>query len=117
MSLRIEKINQEIKRKLMEIIQEEIDDPSLSVMSIVRVDTARDLSVSRIFYSLFTEKKAGAHAQEALEKMSGFLRHELGKRIRLKFLPKLEFIADDTIAYSVYIHQKIEEVTRDTETA
>lgn len=117
MNLRIERVNQEIKRKLMEVIQEEIDDPSLSVMSIVRVDTARDLSVSRVFYSLFAEKKVGAHAQETLKKMSGFLRRELGRRIRLKFLPRLEFIVDSTIEYSVYIHQKIEEVTHDKETA
>lgn len=116
MSLRIDRVNQEIKKKLMEIIQEEIDDPSLSVMSIVRVETARDLGVARVFYSIFADKKAKAHAQETLKKMSGFIRHELGGKIRLKFLPRLEFIPDDTIEYSVYIHKKIEEVTGDTET-
>lgn len=114
MSLRIEKINQEIRKRLMEIIQEEIDDPALGLISIVRVDTARDLSICKVYYSVYADKKQLEHTQEALQRMMGFIRHTLGKKVRLKFLPKLEFFLDDSIEYSVYIYQKIEEVKGDT---
>lgn len=113
MSLRIDKINQEIRKKLMEIIQEEIDDPALGIISIIRVDTARDLGIARVYYSVYADKKQREHTQEALQRMMGFIRHTLGKKIRLKILPELKFILDDSIEYSVYIYQKIEEVKGD----
>lgn len=97
----------------MEIIQEEIDDPALGMVSIIKVDTARDLSVSRIYYSIYGNKKTAEHTQDVLQQMLGFIRHTLGQKMYLKFLPKLEFILDDSIEYSVYINKKIEEVTGD----
>jgi len=112
MGLRIDRVNQEIRKKLVEVIQEEVDDPTMGIISILRVETTRDLSLAKVYYSVYGDKKAIPYAKQVLSKMSGFIRHRLGEKIRLKFLPKLEFFLDDSIEYSVYIHQKIEEATR-----
>jgi ribosome-binding factor A len=111
MSLRIEKINKELQRQIMGIIQKEVDDPDLEMLSITRVDTTLDLSESRIFYSLLNDAKFDK-AQTALNKMASFIRFQLSKKINLRILPKLKFIADDTIKYSVDICKKIDEVTQ-----
>jgi|GEM_PF-685416 len=108
MSLRIEKINSQIMRLLMEIIREEVDDPSLGMLSITRVETSADLHESRVYFSVLDEKQM-PHAKESLDKMSGFLRMHLGHRLTIKFLPELKFFADDSLRYSVYIYDKIEE--------
>jgi ribosome-binding factor A len=108
MSLRIEKINSQMQKVVMDILQREVDDPALSLLSITRVETALDLHESRIYFSVFDESKL-QHANEALNKMSGFIRGHVAKQISMKFLPHLKFIPDDSIRYSIEISQKIEE--------
>ena len=112
MSLRIEKINKELSRKLIEIIQAEVDDPSIGMISITRVETSADLRESRVYFSLLKEAKV-KHALDVLNKMKGFIRCSLGKRVSLKIIPDLKFIPDDSIRYSVEIYNKIEEVIKD----
>lgn len=112
MSLRMEKVNSQIKRQLMEIVQREIDDPDLNFLSITRVETTSDLQESKVYYSLLDESKH-EKAKEALENMKGLIRGFLGKRIRLKFLPQLNFILDDSMKYSIDIHQRIEDIKKE----
>ncbi len=108
MSLRMEKVNNEIKKRLMEIIQQEVDDPHLGLVSIVRVDTTSDLRQARVFFSVLGSDVS--RIEDILNGMKTFIRMSLGKKVRLKILPQLEFIPDDSIKYSVEIYKKIEEV-------
>lgn len=112
MSLRMERVNREIKKQIMEIIQKDVDDPVVEFLSITSVKTTADLHESRVYYSLLDESKYDK-AQKVLDSMKGFLRNNLGKRIRLKFLPQLIFFPDTSIKYSVDIYQKIEEIKKD----
>ncbi len=105
---RIEMVNSQIQKELTHILQTELDDPELGLISIVRVDTTKDLSQTRIFFSTLggTREKV----EFALNKTQKHIRHLLGERMRLRVLPELKFIFDDSIEYSVSIYQKIEEV-------
>jgi len=109
MPLRMDKINSQLKRCITEIIQQEIDDPTVGMVSIVRVDTARDLSEAKVYFSVLNGNFG--KLDEIFDKMGGFIRSLLGKKVRLKRTPKLFFIADDSMKYSVDICKKIEEVT------
>lgn len=113
MSVRMEKVNKEIKRKVMEIIQKEIDDPSLGFISITSVETTPDLSESRIYFSVLRDDDF-SRTENVLNTMSGFIRKLLGKKLRIKILPSLKFYPDTSIKYSVEIHKKIDEVLNDS---
>lgn len=104
---RIDKVNQQIKRIVSRIIKSELDDPRVSLISITRVDTSSDLRFCKIFFSAFPEDN-GPRIEEALNQMRGFIRRLLGEEMRIKFLPALEFILDDSIKYSVDIYKKLE---------
>ena len=103
MSLRMDKVNSELRKQIMEIIQKEIDDPALEFLSITRVEAAADLREAKVYFSMLDETKY-KKAKEVLAEMRGFIRGILGKRIRLKFLPQLNFIPDDSMKYSVDIN-------------
>jgi len=109
MSLRIEKVNAELRRQIMQIIQKEIDDPIVDFLSITRVETTLDLQESKVYFSMLDESKYDA-AQEILDSTNSLIRVKLAKKIRLKILPKLFFKPDNSIKYSVDIYQKIEEL-------
>lgn len=115
MSLRMQKVNSELRRQLVEIIQQEVDDPNIGLLSITRVDTTNDLREAKVYFSLLDETKI-AKVQTILDKMHKFLRASLGKRTHLKILPELRFIPDDTIRYSVDIYTRIEEIKKEEET-
>jgi len=114
MSLRMEKVNRQIQKLIMAIIQREIDDPDMDFLSITRVETTRDLQESRVYYSLLNEENL-AKAKETLGRMCGFIRGSLAKKIRLKVLPQLHFIPDDSIKYSVDIYKRIEAIKKSEE--
>jgi len=105
----MEKVNMEIKRQITDIILHEIDDPYIEFVSITRVKTTPDLKESRIYFSVLEEERA-QEVSDCLNKMGGFIRRKLGKQLRIKILPSLVFIHDDSIKYSVDIHNKIEEL-------
>jgi len=114
MSLRMEKVNRQIQKLIMAIIQKEIDDPDMDFLSITRVETTKDLQESRVYYSLLNEANF-AKAKEILDRMRGFIRGNLAKKIRLKVLPELHFIPDDSMKYSVDIYRRIEEIKKSEE--
>ncbi|MEI8349719.1 MAG: 30S ribosome-binding factor RbfA [Candidatus Omnitrophota bacterium] len=112
MSLRMEKVNSELQKRIMEIIQGEVDDPHLGIISVTRVETTVDLKESKVYFSLLDDTKYDK-AKDILNKMGGFIRMRLGNSIRIKILPELHFIPDDSIKYSVDMYQKIEQVKAD----
>lgn len=114
MSLRMEKVNRELQKQIMVIIHKEIDDPDMDFLSITHVETTKDLQESKIYYSLLNENHYGK-AKEILNRMRGVIRGSLAKKIRLKTLPQLNFIPDDSIKYSVDIYKKVEEVKKASE--
>jgi len=107
----MERVNRELCRQITKIVQEEIDDPAFEFLSITHVKTTADLRECKVYFSLLDEKEE-KRAQEALDKMSRFIRGNLGKRVRIKIIPELKFIFDDSMKYSVDIYKKIEEIRK-----
>ena len=112
MSIRMQKVNMEIKKQITHIINHEVDDPGLSFISITRVMTTADLTESRVYFSVLDERDA-SHAADSLNSMAGFIRKMLGRQLRLKLTPKIIFAHDDCIRYSVEIYDKIEKIKND----
>jgi len=113
-SRRLEKVNSQIKKEIMQIIQKEVDDPCMELVSITKVKTTPDLKEAHIYFSVFREEDT-EKVLKILNRMRNYLRRLLGKRMRIKVLPSLKFSPDDSIRYSVEIYKKIEEVMGDKE--
>ena len=109
MSMRMDKVNKELMRQITHAIQDEVDDPTIGILSITKVETTPDLRESKVYFSLLDDTQY-QRVQGILDKMNKLIRTNLGKRVRIKILPQLKFIPDDSIKYSVDIYQKIEEI-------
>jgi len=113
---RVRKINEEIRRIVSDIIRHDIKDPRVGGMvSIVRVDTSRDLRYAKLYISVMGGEDDGARTIEGLEKAAGFIRRELGRQMSAYYVPELKFLLDDSIEYSIGISQKINELHKDEE--
>ncbi|HBR34514.1 MAG TPA: 30S ribosome-binding factor RbfA, partial [Firmicutes bacterium] len=78
-----------MKEELGQILQKELKDPRIGFASITNVRVSRDLSHARVFVSVFGEKSQQETTMEGLERAKGFIRTELGKRIRLRHTPEI----------------------------
>lgn len=113
---RVRKINEEIRRIVSDIIRNDIKDPRVGGMvSIVRVDTSRDLRHAKVYVSVMGEDKDGERTIEGLTKAAGFIRRGLGREMTAYYVPELTFILDDSIEYSIGISEKISKLHRDRE--
>ena len=95
---RIDRINEEIRRALSDLLRE-LKDPRLhaGMLSIVRCDTTADLRWCKVYVSAFGVEDMRA-LKKGLESAKGFLRRELGARVDLRYTPELVFVLDDSIA-------------------
>ena len=85
-------------REISDIIFREIKDPQIcGMVSITDVDVSSDNSAARVFYSVFGDDDVKEKTSKALERHVGQIRHEVGKRIRLRKTPTLLFILDDSM--------------------
>ena len=106
------RINEEVKREVSNLIQNEIKDPRLTAMvSVTDVKVTRDLRYAKVFVSIFgknDEEKNNTFV--ALKNASGYIRKEIGQRINLRYNPQIIFELDDSINYGMHIEELIQRV-------
>ncbi len=101
---RAQRVGEEIKKEVSDIIQMELKDPALEKMtSVTDAEVSRDLGYARIYVSVYAPETEQVNVLKVLEKASGFIRSELGKRIRLRHVPELEFRLDRSLEYGAHI--------------
>lgn len=102
-SYKIGRVNSDLQRELADIFRE-IKDPRVnSLLSVVKVDVSGDLSVAKIYISAIQGAQETENAVAGLKSAAGFIRRELAHRLKLRKIPELVFIADDSIRHSAHI--------------
>ncbi len=108
---RADRYGDEVRRILADILYKKINDPRLSgIASLTGVEVSNDLSVARVFYSVYGSDEDREEAKKALEKASGFLRKELAVRMRSKKVPRLVFVEDMSFRYGESIDRLLKTV-------
>ena len=109
---RTDRIASEIMREVERIIREDVSDPRTECMfSITHVDVTRDLRYAKVFVSVYEEEKREP-MMKALRNAAGFIRHNVGRRVQLRYTPELLFELDTTIEYGVHIASLLNEVRK-----
>ncbi len=110
MADRISRISEEIKREISNIIQNELKDPRLpELVSVVSVNVTRDLRYAKVYVSVFGSDEQKENALEGLRSAAGFIRKEIGHRVKLRYTPEIQFELDNSIEYGAYINKLIKE--------
>jgi ribosome-binding factor A len=105
---RSERLGAELQRELADVLRDEVRDPRLGMVTIQEIRVSRDLSHAKVF---FTCMSADATATQQLlnRKLSGFLRRELARRVRLRVMPQLNFVYDQSIEQGEHLSDLIEQ--------
>ncbi len=102
---RINRINEEVRRELSEIIRE-LKDPRIPMMtSVVSVNVTADLRYATVYVSIFGDEEVKKNAMASLKKSASFVRRELGHRLNLRYTPEIIYKADDSIEHGARINE------------
>lgn len=105
---RNDRLSGEMKRVISEIIRTEVKDPRLSeLVSVTDVNVTEDLKYAKVYISVYGDIKQNL---DALHSARGFIRRELGKRIKMRIIPELLFEKDDSIEKGIYMSSLINKV-------
>ena len=93
---RPEKLGDLIQREISGLLQRELRDPRVGMITITSVDVSPDFAHAKVFYTLLDQKNL-AEVQQGLARAAGFLRSQLAKRLKLYTTPELRFEYDESV--------------------
>ncbi len=110
MSHRPERLAEAIKKEVSDLFQGELKDPRIGFATITGVEVSSDLKHAKIYVSVLGGNDEQESTMAALKKAQGFIRTELGRRIRLRHVPEITFKLDNSIEHGARVLKLLNEV-------
>ena len=114
---RKDRVSEQIRRELADLIRTELKDPRVGMISITDVEVTADYAHAKIYFSTMAGSEHLAEVMEGLQKASGFLRRELGKRISIHMTPQLHFVFDQSLERGAELSKLIQVAVAISETS
>jgi ribosome-binding factor A len=94
---RTRRIGEQLRRELADLLRTEIRDPRMAMVSMTTVKVSRDLAYAKVYITLLGDPAERAGIVTGLNQVAPLLRHELGRRMHIRTVPRLEFIYDEVV--------------------
>jgi ribosome-binding factor A len=107
---RTERVASLLQMELSNLILERVKDPRLGFVTVTHVKITPDLKSAVVFVSIMGEKKKKEESLKVLERAAGFLQHEVGLAIKMRYTPRLQFELDDSLDKDFEIGQVIRKI-------
>jgi ribosome-binding factor A len=107
---RTERVGEELRAEISEIIGRRLKDPRVGFVTVTRASVTDDLRVARVYVSVLGDQEQRDDTLAGLERAAGFIRRELGRRLRLRRTPELIFVFDPGIEATERVAKLLEEV-------
>jgi ribosome-binding factor A len=111
--VRASRVGEQLKKELGVIFQRELKDPRIGFLTVTAVEMTGDLQLAKIYISVLGSEEQKENSLKAIAQASGFIRSEIGKRIRLRHTPELEFKIDESIDYGSKIEKLLGEINQE----
>ncbi|MCM3665585.1 30S ribosome-binding factor RbfA [Mesobacillus subterraneus] len=113
MAHRVNRVGEQMKKELGDIISRKIKDPRIGFVTVTDVQVTGDLQQAKVYISVLGDEEQRENTLKGLAKAKGFIRTEIGQRIRLRKTPELIFEFDESMAYGNRINSLIHELQRE----
>ncbi len=113
MSLRSNRVAEQMKKEIGDIIGRKIKDPRVGFVTVTDVEVTGDLQQATVYITSLGSERERAETLKALEKAAGFIRSEVGSRIRLRRTPEISFAFDASVEYGNKIDQLLRSLHED----
>jgi ribosome-binding factor A len=102
------RVAEQVQRELADLIRVEVKDPRVGMVTLTGVEVASDYGHAKIFFTLLGDAAQIDAASAGLNNAAGFLRRELGRRIKLRTIPQLHFCYDESVERGMRLSRLID---------
>ncbi|MEF9951225.1 MAG: 30S ribosome-binding factor RbfA [Clostridium sp.] len=107
------RLSEEIRKILSDIIQNNIKDPRVPILTTVtRVDVTRDLRYAKAYISVFGDKEAKEKCIQGLRSAAGYIRREVGSKIKVRYTPEIIFEIDESLEHGLHINKILSDIKK-----
>jgi ribosome-binding factor A len=114
---RPDRVGEEIRHELGQLLTREVQDPGIGFVTLTRVRVSADLQLARVYYTQLGDDDARRDTRRALTRATPFLRRQLGRRVRLRRVPVLEFHFDESVEQQERIERILIDLEKEREAA
>jgi ribosome-binding factor A len=105
---RLRRVADQIQRELSALLRSQVKDPRVGMITLTGVEVSPDLAHAKIFFTILGDKESLAQTEVGLKRAAGFLRSQLGGRLKLRVTPELHFHHDASVERGVRLSQLID---------
>ena len=113
---RPDRVGDQIRAEISDMIARELHDPGLGFVTLTHVRVTPDLQLARVYYTTLGDPTARRNTEQALRRASSFVRRQLGRRLRLRRIPEVEFVFDESIERQDRLERLLREIHEAQET-
>jgi ribosome-binding factor A len=107
---RPDRVADQIRAEISVMLAREVHDPGIGFMTVTRVQVSPDLQLARVYYTTIGSETQRRATSKALQRALPFLRYQIGKRLRLRRVPVLEFFFDKSVEHQARVEELIREI-------
>jgi len=116
---RADRVSDLLKKEISQLLLREVKDPHIGFITITDVEVSKDLQVAKVYYTILGDEKQLRESAQALNRASRFIERQLGKRLRMRYIPDILFKYDHSLEYGnriddILSHLEISEKTDTT---
>ncbi len=108
MGIRSERVKEQLRKEISRILQEDLKDPRIGFITVTRIDLTGGLRHARVYFSVFGDEMVKASSVEGIQSAAGYIRKLIGDRLKLKYVPEISFLLDNSIEYSMDLEKTFE---------
>ncbi|HMK52488.1 MAG TPA: 30S ribosome-binding factor RbfA [Thermodesulfobacteriota bacterium] len=107
---RSEKVADLIQKEISQMLVKSIKDPRIGFVTITKVTVSEDFRLAKVYFSVAGTLEERERSMKGLESAKGYVRKELGQRIRLRYTPEIMFQFDPSIEYAIHMEELIQSI-------
>lgn len=107
------RVGDQIRVEIAELLARVVQDPGIGFLTITHVKVTPDLQQARVYYTTLGDEQARKESRRALERVTPFLRRQIGQRLRLRRVPELQFFFDESVERGDRIEQILQELSQE----
>jgi ribosome-binding factor A len=107
---RPDRIADQIRAEVAVLLTRELRDPGLGFLTVTRVHVTADLQIARVYYTSLGDERARQQTGKALERATPFVRRRVGARLKLRRVPEIQFLFDESVGQQERVERLIQEI-------
>ena len=112
---RSEKVADLIQKEVSQMLVKSVKDPRIGFVTITKVTVSEDCRFARVYFSVAGTEAERESSGRGLDSAKGYVRKELGRRLRLRYTPEIVFQFDPSIEYAIHMEELIQSIHREEE--